>query len=297
MPTASRPVFISYARLDSAHVGRAVEFLRAGGLNVFVDSQSIPYGADWRQALVQAIDAAERVMLFWTAAAAASGWVAREWKLALQRGKTVVPTLLDDTPLPPPLARLHAVTTLRNLFPVPVRRPEDLADAPPPPDDGDDEGWDLAAASPAAVGGMAAAAEALRPSAPPPRAARPWRYTVVVGSLVAAGLIGAFLTHRVPTSGSVDLPSTAPIGTPGTPAASAPAAPSGPVPPGPASAASSVGPTEFTGAVPEFEDGLSVVPWLWVPGVVVGVAAAGGLWRRRRMMVRARGVVREVYAA
>ena len=48
MPRAVRPVFISYARLDQPQISRAVEFLRGGGLQVFVDSQSISYGSDWR---------------------------------------------------------------------------------------------------------------------------------------------------------------------------------------------------------------------------------------------------------
>jgi hypothetical protein len=51
-------------------------------------------------------------------------------------------------------------------------------------------------------------------------------------------------------------------------------APVGPVPPAPASAASSVRPTVLTGAEPAFEDGLSTVPFPWLPGLMAVVAQA-----------------------
>jgi len=42
-------------------------------------------------------------MVFWSSAAASSEWVEREWRSALEANKKIVPMLLDDNPLPPPL--------------------------------------------------------------------------------------------------------------------------------------------------------------------------------------------------
>jgi len=271
MADAARPVFISYARLDQPLVSRAVEFLRGGGLNVFVDSQSIAYGTDWRQALVDAIENAERVMLFWTAAAAVSVWVTREWQLALKRGKKVVPTLLDDTPLPPALARLQAVTTLRGLFPAPVRRPEDFIAEPPLPDDDGDEvvsPFDSSADRthiryPGRTPAGAAPQDpdinlwANRQSDTLKIAQPRFRPTLVVGGLAAAGLVTWLVLIPAPrelpvpipnisAGGVIELPSTAPpepaSAVSSSPAASVPRTapvPTSTVPPEAASAVSS----------------------------------------------------------
>ena len=314
MADAARPVFISYARLDQPLVSRAVEFLRGGGLNVFVDSQSIPYGTDWRQALVDAIENAERVMLFWTAAAAVSHWVTREWQLALKRGKKVVPTLLDDTPLPPALARLQAVTTLRGLFPAPVRRPEDFVAEPPLPDDDGDEvgspsdnsddrthirnpGRTPAVAAPQ---DMYINSRANRQSDMLRMAQPRFRPALIVGGLAAAGLVTWLVLSSAPRELSVSTPSTAASGVielpstdppkPVSAVSSAPAA-SGPRP------ATKPAPAPPPLAEPAFlEEMLDSLSLALFAGLLL--LLSGGFWAMQRFIEhrRARAVVREVYA-
>jgi hypothetical protein len=106
---ATRSVFISYAHADSQVVLPDVELLRAGGVRVFMDVRDIDYGERWATALKRALDGCERVIVFWSAAAKVSDWVEREWRMAVERGKKIVPTLLDDTPLPRELAGLQAL--------------------------------------------------------------------------------------------------------------------------------------------------------------------------------------------
>ena len=106
---ATRSVFISYAHADSRVVLPDVELLRAGGVQVFMDVRDIDYGERWAAALKRAIDGCERVIVFWSAAAKVSDWVEREWRMAVERGKKIVPTLLDDTPLPRELADFQAL--------------------------------------------------------------------------------------------------------------------------------------------------------------------------------------------
>lgn len=130
MVSASRrSVFISYARADGERVRPHVELLKAGGVKVFVDVVSIDYGERWKDALEKALKHCERVMVFWSAAAAVSEWVRREWQTALGLGKRIVPTLLDDTPLDEELAAFQAL-------PLQARRePHEpsIHEVPPPP--------------------------------------------------------------------------------------------------------------------------------------------------------------------
>ena len=48
--------------------------------------------------------------MLWSVSAAESPHVEREWRWALECGTTIVPVLLDQTPLPVPLGTLHAVS-------------------------------------------------------------------------------------------------------------------------------------------------------------------------------------------
>lgn len=80
---ARRSVFISYARDDRPDVEESAALLRAGGVRIFIDLSGIDYGERWQDALHQALDKCERVMVFWSIAAAASEWVEKEWRYAL----------------------------------------------------------------------------------------------------------------------------------------------------------------------------------------------------------------------
>lgn len=290
MVEAARPVFISYARLDQPLVARAVEFLRAGGLNVFVDSQSIGYGTDWRQALGDAIENAERVMLFWTAAAAASRWVTREWQWALMRGKKVVPTLLDDTPLPPALARLHAVTTLRGLFPAPLRRPEDLTAEPFAPDD-ESQGEDLDPGP--ADSGWATSNPSTPASASSGPRAMPGRLTMIVASLVVVGVVGGMALLRPASVPAGSSPVPAAVGTPASAAASAGQGPASSAAP-PASAAASAATAASEPALMDVEPDTFLRGPLFALVMLAGAALL--LLRRLTQNGRARAIVNEVYS-
>lgn len=318
MARAKPPVFISYAHLDQTLVLRVVEFLRGGGLNVFVDSQNIPYGADWRDTLAESIQRCERVMLFWTAAASLSKWVEREWKLALEQGKRVVPTLLDDTPLPPRLARLQAVTTLRGMFAAPARTREQViaelaarddlaAAAAEAPSFGCDapagQMADAVSSASHAFGddrprALASAPASTTASGPVPR--RPLRLGALALSLAAAGVLGWFLIPDRPPAGSIDLPSTAasagvpapaePASTPTLPSVpSVPAASDAPAPARPSAPVPAIEPE------PAFEDALPIGA-TGLFGALGLLAAALWLYRWRRH-ARARRIVDEVLAA
>ena len=96
-----------YARSDAQHAERAVRLLRATG-PVWHDRDLVP-GEPWRLAIAARICEADRVLVLWSARAAASPEVAAEWRLAAACGRVLVPVMLDSTPMPADLGSRQAV--------------------------------------------------------------------------------------------------------------------------------------------------------------------------------------------
>ena len=103
---------ISYARVDQHQVRAVVTLLRAGlkGLDraVFWDADFEP-GEPWFAQMSANIDGAAQLFVFWCVHSAASTQVEREVTYALSRAKTVVPVILDDTPLSERLVPVHGI--------------------------------------------------------------------------------------------------------------------------------------------------------------------------------------------
>ncbi|MCR9142140.1 MAG: TIR domain-containing protein [bacterium] len=77
-------IFVSYSRRDF-EVTRSYQAAQlALGNEVFVDSESIRSGENWRAALAAAIDSADVMQLFWSKHSARSQNVRDEWEYALQ---------------------------------------------------------------------------------------------------------------------------------------------------------------------------------------------------------------------
>lgn len=119
-------VFASYSRVDEWLVTPIVHVIRAVGVSVFQDIDSIPYGKRWRPVIESSVQSASTVLVFWCNHSQASKEVRKEWELAVTSGKDVVPTLLDDTPIAPRLSEFQFVD-LRSLFPGHSDGPRDPA--------------------------------------------------------------------------------------------------------------------------------------------------------------------------
>ena len=109
-------VFVSYAREDHDWVSVAANLLNAGGATVFMDVRDTGYQGRWTDVLKMTLQPVERVLVFWSRHAAASGWVQQECRIALRNGKRVVLVPMDDTPLSSLLWESHAVTGLKGLL-------------------------------------------------------------------------------------------------------------------------------------------------------------------------------------
>jgi hypothetical protein len=193
---------ISYSRYDQPLVRAVVTLLRSASRDVdravFWDADIEP-GEQWRVELRKNIDEAPQLFVFWCAHSSQSSEVRQEFLYALDRGKRVVPVLLDHTPLAAELASISAID-LRQA----VRHSEDTVLS--------------------------------QPVALPQRNAGRWALAagVLVGVLAVSAI---FLMRTGPTSAPASTPSTTvatkPVPTPSEPAVTPeeiPNAPSGAAP-------------------------------------------------------------------
>lgn len=86
-------VFLSYARADQARAGQLAGALRAAGLTVWWDAL-IEGGSAFAASIADALEAADAVLVLWSAASIASDWVRDEAALGRER-RRLVPLLLD----------------------------------------------------------------------------------------------------------------------------------------------------------------------------------------------------------
>ncbi|HEY0745691.1 MAG TPA: TIR domain-containing protein [Steroidobacteraceae bacterium] len=106
MTEPSRAVFLSYASQDAEAARRICEALRAGGVEVWLDTSDLRGGDSWDQKIRRQIrDCALFVpVISATTQDRAEGYFRREWKMAVERTNDIsdrvaflVPVVIDDT--------------------------------------------------------------------------------------------------------------------------------------------------------------------------------------------------------
>ena len=113
-----RSAFASYSSEDRGEVLRRVQGAKCAGLEVFQDVLDLDPGQRWERELYRRIKDCDVFLLFWSHAAAASEWVAKEIAYALECQKgcddnppAIQPVPLEGPPPPPPppevLKHLH----------------------------------------------------------------------------------------------------------------------------------------------------------------------------------------------
>ena len=107
MPSESVNVFVSYSHADALLVSPVVKLLRVNKSLVFQDIDGIQPGKKWRDEIAKALAESHLVVVFWCTHARASNEVSKEWQVAIQLKKDLLPLLLDATPLPPELAEFQ----------------------------------------------------------------------------------------------------------------------------------------------------------------------------------------------
>jgi tetratricopeptide (TPR) repeat protein/tRNA A-37 threonylcarbamoyl transferase component Bud32 len=105
----SPAVFISYSREDLDPAVRLEQALKEQGLKPWRDQESLYAGQQWPKALGDAISSNDFLLLLWSQHSAESHFVEFEWTTAIALRKTIIPCLLDDTPLVPALISFNGI--------------------------------------------------------------------------------------------------------------------------------------------------------------------------------------------
>ena len=113
-------VFLSYARDDREVVQQLAQGLMERGVSVWRDQEKLYAGQKWPKALGEAIASHDAFLLVWSKHSAASEYVELEWCTAVALKKTILPWLLDDTPLPSSITsyHLHLTKGVRRVTPL-----------------------------------------------------------------------------------------------------------------------------------------------------------------------------------
>lgn len=89
-------IFISYRRSDRELVAQVVRKLEANGVGVWYDAE-IDSGADWRESIVEALTAADMLVIFFSEECNSSRQLKKELAIADSLEKPVIPILIEDT--------------------------------------------------------------------------------------------------------------------------------------------------------------------------------------------------------
>jgi hypothetical protein len=112
--TSTPRIFISSAWEDKMLVRRLEADLTAAGAKVWIDQSGIRLGENFPQRIGEALEWCNVLLLLWSEAASKSHWVKLEWTNAIALEKTIIPCLLDNSPLPGILAS-KAYLDFRNI--------------------------------------------------------------------------------------------------------------------------------------------------------------------------------------
>jgi hypothetical protein len=110
MPTeqASFPmrVFLSHSHRDRAVATDLQRVLMKFGAQTFLDQDKIQAADVLPTRIQEGIEWCDTFLLIWSSSAAASDWVSKEWIMAYERRRKIIPYCLDSTSLPPVLENL-----------------------------------------------------------------------------------------------------------------------------------------------------------------------------------------------
>jgi hypothetical protein len=99
-PSSRSKVFISHSHIDRHTAVELQTILDEHGAQTFLDQDEIDTLDNLPDRVRDGIAWSDYFLLVWSASAATSAWVRREWETAYKRGKTIIPYVLDRTDLP-----------------------------------------------------------------------------------------------------------------------------------------------------------------------------------------------------
>jgi CRP-like cAMP-binding protein len=121
-PPGLRNVFVSYAREDQEFVLRLAQDIFREGIDVWMDQLNIAPGSSWAREVGRALDTCNTMLLVLSAASLASTNVEDEWNYFLDKGKWIVPVLLEECDIPFRLTRIHYLDFVNTSYDVALAR-------------------------------------------------------------------------------------------------------------------------------------------------------------------------------
>ena len=94
---AENKIFISYSRSDSVFVLKLEEDLAKAGIDIWLDQKKIAVGKLWDREIDKALKSSGILILVISPNSADSDNVANEVLFAINKGKTVIPILIEQT--------------------------------------------------------------------------------------------------------------------------------------------------------------------------------------------------------
>lgn len=88
-------IFICYSKHNKDYAYATANYLQEKGFNIWIDRADIEYGVDWFDAIVEGLNGCGAALVIMTPEAKASHWVNLEVHIALNKGKQILPLLLN----------------------------------------------------------------------------------------------------------------------------------------------------------------------------------------------------------
>lgn len=102
-------LFVSYSRTDEVFARRIATSLSQMGADIWIDLRDIPAGMKWSSAIQQGLDICDAMILIVSPSSMGSPNVEDEWQDYRDRGKTIIPVLIQPTELHYQLRRLQYI--------------------------------------------------------------------------------------------------------------------------------------------------------------------------------------------
>lgn len=102
-------VFISYSRLDQEAVSKIQKSLDRRGIDAWIDKEDIGTGSRWDLQIEQGIQKCKKILVILSRNSIASSNVSDEWSFALEKGKHLIPVLLEECDVPMRIASLQRI--------------------------------------------------------------------------------------------------------------------------------------------------------------------------------------------
>ncbi len=107
-------IFVSYSRIDKAFAQRLADDLTKNGCRVWLDLKNIASGANWDLEVQRGLDSSDTMLVLLTPTASASQNVADEWNYFAEKGKRIIPLMIQPNEVPFRLSRRQRVDFIQD---------------------------------------------------------------------------------------------------------------------------------------------------------------------------------------